>query len=225
MTEHTTTTQRLSNNDLHARASRRSLPAYARIKRILDLLILSITWPAILLTAFVVAIIIKLNAWNEPAIFTQQRAGQDGKFFTMYKFRTMVPNAEQLIGSVQHLNLLEWPDFKVPEDPRVTSIGHFLRSTSLDELPQFYNVLKGDMSLVGPRPASIPVADYETWQLARLSVRPGLTGLWQVRGRGETNFDQRCEIDLDYIQRQSLWLDLGILITTVGCVIRRDGVH
>ena len=207
-------------------STRRYESGYAIGKRAIDLLLLLLIWaPLIVFFAIIVAICIKLQSWHEPVIFSQVRAGLGGREFKMYKFRSMVPNAEALKDQISHLNALEWPDFKIPNDPRVTRIGRFLRSTSLDEIPQFFNVLKGEMSLVGPRPTSILVADYQAWQLARLEVIPGITGLWQITGRGETNFDRRCQIDIDYIQRRNFRLDLKILLTTVGYVLRREGVH
>jgi lipopolysaccharide/colanic/teichoic acid biosynthesis glycosyltransferase len=124
-----------------------------------------------------------------------------------------------------HLNELQWPDFKITNDPRVTCIGRFLRKTSLDELPQLINVLKGDMSLVGPRPTSFGTETYRLWQTERLDVQPGLTGLWQIVGRGEIEFDDRLRLDIAYIERRCLTLDIQILFRTVTSVLLRKGTH
>ena len=141
----------------------------------------------------------------------------------MYKFRSMVPNAEELKKELAHLNELKWPDFKITDDPRVTRIGNILRKTSLDELPQLINVLKGEMSLVGPRPTSFAPDTYDLWQTVRLDVVPGLTGLWQIIGRAETEFYERLRLDIMYIKHRTLWLDIQILFRTVLAVIAQRG--
>ena len=141
----------------------------------------------------------------------------------MYKFRTMVENAEELKASLQHLNVLPLPDFKIINDPRITRVGRFLRKTSLDELPQIINLWKGEMTLVGPRPTSFPAETYDLWHTRRLEVRPGITGLWQVKGRNETTFDERLRIDSQYIRRMSLWLDAKIVWWTIASVVHRTG--
>jgi lipopolysaccharide/colanic/teichoic acid biosynthesis glycosyltransferase len=180
----------------------------------------------VLLIAFVVcAILIKLDSPGGPVLFQQQRTGRGGRRFGMYKFRTMVPNAEELKKDLMHLNELQWPDFKITNDPRVTRVGRFLRKTSLDELPQIINVLKGDMSLVGPRPTSFASSTYQLWQTERLDTMPGITGLWQIIGRAETEFDERLRLDIAYIERQSLWLDINILFRTVFAVAEGRGAR
>ena len=141
----------------------------------------------------------------------------------MWKFRTMVANAEELKAELAHLNILPPPDFKIPNDPRVTKVGKFLRATSLDELPQLFNVLRGDMSIVGPRPTSFPASSYELWHTQRLDVAPGMTGLWQLEGRNATTFDERLRLDVQYIRHMSLAQDLRLMARTVGAVVRRDG--
>ncbi|WP_242208718.1 MULTISPECIES: sugar transferase [unclassified Pseudomonas] len=151
-----------------------------------------------------------------PVMFVQKRTGYRGRKFGMYKFRTMVANAEELKESLRHLNKhgADAIDFKIDHDPRITRIGGFLRRTSLDELPNLINVFTGDMRLVGPRPTSFNAYRYKDSHLARLAIYPGMTGLWQISGRSNIDFDQRVELDLSYIAEQSLLLDLKILLKT-----------
>jgi lipopolysaccharide/colanic/teichoic acid biosynthesis glycosyltransferase len=158
-------------------------------------------------------------------IFNQLRTGKGGRRFYMYKFRTMVPEAERLKASYAHLNELQWPDFKITNDPRITKLGKFLRKTSLDELPQVFNVLKGEMSLVGPRPTSFGPETYKLWHTHRLDVLPGITGLWQVFGRAELEFDDRLRLDIAYIERASLRLDIFLLFMTMIAVFHQRGAH
>ena len=137
----------------------------------------------------------------------------------------MVTNAEELKQKYMHLNELTWPDFKITNDPRVTKIGNFLRKTSLDEIPQIFNVILGEMSLVGPRPTSFDVSTYSLWHTERLEVIPGITGLWQVRGRSDVDFDDRIALDVEYIENQSIWLDCKILFWTVMSVFKQEGAY
>ena len=137
----------------------------------------------------------------------------------------MVPNAEELKKELAHLNELKWPDFKITNDPRITRVGRILRKTSLDELPQLINVLRGEMSLVGPRPTSFAANTYTLWQTERLDVIPGLTGLWQVYGRGESEFDERLRLDIAYIKHRCFMVDIEILIRTVSSVVAGRGAH
>ncbi|MCY1404271.1 UDP-glucose:undecaprenyl-phosphate glucose-1-phosphate transferase [compost metagenome] len=161
------------------------------------------------------ALIVKLSSPG-PVFFVQKRTGYRGRSFGMYKFRTMVANAEALKESLRHLNKhgADAIDFKIDKDPRVTRIGQFLRRSSLDELPNLLNVVRGDMRLVGPRPTSFNAYRYKDQHLARLSIYPGMTGLWQISGRSNIDFDKRVELDLSYIAEQSLALDLKILLKT-----------
>ncbi|MNE34599.1 UDP-glucose:undecaprenyl-phosphate glucose-1-phosphate transferase [compost metagenome] len=161
------------------------------------------------------AVLVKLSSPG-PVFFVQKRTGYRGRTFGMYKFRTMVANAEALKDSVRHLNKhgADAIDFKIDKDPRVTPIGRWLRRSSLDELPNLFNVVRGDMRLVGPRPTSFNAYRYKDNHLARLSIHPGMTGLWQISGRSDIDFDQRVELDLSYINEQSLMLDLKILFKT-----------
>lgn len=176
--------------------------------------------PLLLLTA----LLIKLTS-RGPAVFVQKRLGLNKRHFGIYKFRTMVMDAEKRIKEVEHLNEVKGPVFKIKNDPRITPLGRILRKTSIDELPQLFNVLKGDMSLVGPRP--LPIRDYEgfneDWQRRRFSVRPGITCLWQIGGRSSISFEKWMELDLQYIDKWSLWLDLEILVKTIPAVLRGSG--
>ncbi len=192
-------------------------------KRMIDLagaaLLLLLTAPL----CGLIAALIKLSSSGE-VLFKQTRCGLNGRLFTLYKFRTMVENAEARRGELLHLNEMNGPVFKLRRDPRVTALGRLLRRFSLDELPQFVNVLKGDMSLVGPRPP-IPaeVAQYERWQRRRLSMKPGLTCLWQISGRNEVDFDRWMELDLEYIDTWSPSLDFKILLKTIPVVLSGRG--
>lgn len=194
------------------------------VKRVLDI---SISFTLLALLAPLFLVIALLIRWTSPgsAFFGQRRVGLNKRQFVMYKFRTMVPNAEMAQEQLLALNEMTGPVFKIKNDPRVTPIGRFLRRASLDELPQLWNVLKGDMSLVGPRAMS--VRDYqlfsEDWQRRRFSVRPGITCLWQVNGRNSIPFEQWMQMDIEYIDKWSLWLDVKILARTIPAVLRGSG--
>ena len=199
--------------------------SYRFAKRMMDLFLVVGTLPLWLpLTAFIV-LIIQVTSPGAPVVFKQLRTGKGGSRFNMYKFRTMVPNAEELKEKYAHLNELQWPDFKITDDPRTTTLGKFLRKTSLDELPQLFNILKGEMSLVGPRPTSFGPETYKLWHTHRLDVMPGLTGLWQIIGRAQLEFDDRLRLDIAYIERACLWLDITILLRTVTAVFQSRGAH
>ncbi|HEX7897802.1 MAG TPA: sugar transferase [Planctomycetota bacterium] len=189
---------------------------------------IDIAGAAVFLAAFswlyaLIALAVKLSS-RGPILFRQQRVGLHGRRFSFYKFRSMVPDAEARRAELVHLNEMDGPVFKIKRDPRITGVGRFLRKFSLDELPQMWNVLVGDMSLVGPRPP-IPseVESYEGWQRRRFSVKPGLTCLWQVQGRNQIGFRRWMELDLEYIDTWSLALDLKILLLTVPVVILGKG--
>lgn len=202
--------------DLRPRAS------YVRVKRVFDVVACVLLLPILLIPALICALAILVDTWG-PVFFVQRRTGINGTRFRMVKFRTMVANAEELKSSLRHLNKLPAPDFKVADDPRVTKVGKILRKTGLDELPQIMNVLRGDMSLVGPRPTSFDASTYEPWQLGRLAARPGITGLWQVEARNSVAFDERVKYDLDYIDSMSLGTDVKILFRTIGTALRGEG--
>jgi lipopolysaccharide/colanic/teichoic acid biosynthesis glycosyltransferase len=174
----------------------------------------------VLLTA---AAAIKLSSPG-PVVFRQKRTGLGGRPFTIYKLRTMCQGAEKQQAALRQLNEQDGPAFKLTNDPRVTKVGQLLRKTSIDELPQLLNVLKGDMSLVGPRPLPIKEQDgCEQWQRHRLNVTPGLTCIWQVDGRSEVTFDEWVRMDVAYMKHRSLWGDLSILLRTVPSVLLRKG--
>ena len=170
-----------------------------------------------------VAVAIRLTSPG-PALFSQRRVGLGGKHFTMYKFRTMVVAAEQQQAKLMAMNEQQGPVFKIRNDPRITPLGRLLRSTSIDELPQLWNVFKGEMSLVGPRPPlAKEVRQYQPWQGRRLDVTPGLTCLWQIQGRSTIGFTEWMRLDIRYIRSRSLWQDIGLLLRTVPAVLSRRG--
>ena len=170
-----------------------------------------------------IALFIKLEDGG-PVFFKQERIGLNGRRFNCIKFRSMVINAEALISDLMDKNESDGPTFKIENDPRITKIGRFLRKTSLDELPQFYNVVKSEMSLVGPRPPLLrEVIQYQRSQLRRLSMKPGLTCIWQVKGRNEVSFEEWMRMDLEYIDKWSFWLDFKIIFSTVGVVLKANG--
>ena len=196
---------------------------YLLIKRIFDISVVLAAAPFWAPVLGLIAIALKVTEPQAPVFFFQMRTGKGGRRFKMYKFRTMVKNAEELKQKYMHLNELVWPDFKITNDPRVTRIGRILRKTSLDELPQLLNILTGDMSLVGPRPTSFSAQTYTLWQTERLDVVPGITGLWQIIGRGKSEFDERLRLDIAYIERRCMSLDLEILWRTVSSVLQQRG--
>lgn len=195
---------------------------YRFVKRGIDIITCLLFLPILVPLLLVIALVVRLDSPG-PALFVQRRTGLNGHRFPMLKFRTMVRNAEELKVSLAHLSIVPAPDFKIIDDPRITRVGKILRASSADELPQLLNVLVGHMSLVGPRPTSFAPETYSLWHTRRLEVRPGLTGLWQVQGRNETDFDQRLRLDVRYIDHCCLPLDCWILLATVGAVARRKG--
>ncbi|HUS17243.1 MAG TPA: sugar transferase, partial [Chloroflexia bacterium] len=203
-----------------------SIPRAGRVmKRALDIVLsviaLVVTTPLLIL----VAILIRLDSPG-PVLFTQRRVGEDGRLFNIYKFRSMRMGAEEQQDELQDLNQRAGPVFKIKADPRITGIGRWLRRFSIDELPQFINVLRGEMSIVGPRPGLPPeVAKYEAWHRQRLEVPPGISGLWQVSGRSELSFDEMCMLDVYYIENWSLGLDLAIMLKTLPHVLFADGAY
>ena len=194
------------------------------LKRLFDVVVSSILLAVLLPVLLTTALLIKATSPG-PVFFVQDRLGRSKRLFKIFKFRTMVVGADRMQQQLEHLNQVDGAAFKIRNDPRITPIGRFLRETSIDELPQFFNVVKGDMSLVGPRP--LPVRDYENfsvdWHRRRFSVKPGITCLWQVSGRSDLDFHQWMELDMSYIDHWSLWLDAKILLRTVPAVFQRRG--
>ena len=194
-------------------------------KRLIDVVGSALALIALAPVILVLAMIVRATS-KGPVLYRSKRIGRGGHEFTFYKLRSMVRDADLKREHLHHLNEVDGPVFKIARDPRITPIGRFMRSTSLDEVPQFWNVLCGDMSLVGPRPP-IPqeVAQYEPWQLRRLDVRPGLTCLWQISGRSRIGFQEWMRLDLEYIRHRSLRLDLKILLRTIPAVLSREGAY
>lgn len=197
--------------------------AYERTKRAVDLAVCLAVLPLVLVVVALCMVAIKMDSPGAPALFRQRRTGKGGRSFRMFKLRTMVPNADALKAQYMHLNEHRYPDFKITNDPRITRVGRILRKTSLDEVPQIFNVILGDMTLVGPRPTSFGADTYRLWHTARLEVKPGLTGLWQVSGRADLEFDDRLRLDIAYIRNRSLSLDLRILVRTFTAVLSTRG--
>ena len=174
----------------------------------------------------IIAILIKLDS-KGPAVFGHKRLGQDGKLIKVYKFRTMVVNAQELLKQLTPKQKKEFEEnFKLENDPRITKLGNFLRKSSLDELPQLFNILIGNMSVVGPRPiVEKELEKYNVYANKFLSAKPGLTGLWQVSGRSDTTYEERVQMDMEYIDNRSFWFDIGIIFKTVGAVVRKEGAR
>lgn len=194
------------------------------LKRMLDISgsLVGLTMTAVLFP--MIALAIKLDSPG-PLLFKQERVGQNNRIFQCWKFRSMAVDAEARKEALRDQNEMKGAVFKIRNDPRITRVGRFLRKTSLDELPQFWNVLKGEMSLVGTRPPTPEeVAQYENWHRRRICIKPGITGLWQVSGRNQIDdFDEIVRLDLHYIDKWSLWLDIKILFKTIGVVLSRSG--
>ena len=210
---------------LDREAVRREKRRYCVRRRIRDVLLsllaLAVLWPLMLL----VAVIVVLDSPGAGPIFSQTRIGLDGKPFTFYKFRSMIPNAEEQLEGLLHKNEMEGPVFKIKDDPRITRFGRFIRMTSIDELPQLWNVLRGEMSIVGPRPG-IPreVEQYDEVAKQRLLITPGLTCYWQIQpNRNELSFDEWVALDVKYIKERSLWTDWKIIFATFGAVFGMNG--
>ena len=195
------------------------------VKRAMDLALTLLAAPVVLPLAALIVVAIRRDSPG-PAIFEQRRLGKDVRPFTAYKFRTMVVDAEARKAALAPLNEADGPLFKIRNDPRMTHVGRILRRTSLDELPQLWNVLRGEMSLVGPRPPTLEeAACYQEWQARRLEVLPGLTGLWQVLGRSDTSFNEMVRLDIYYAENWSLGMDLRILLRTIPAVISGRGAY
>ena len=199
--------------------------AYRFVKRAFDVVFSLLVFVVFFWLFAIIALLIKLDDPKGPVFFRQERVGKDGRTFYMYKFRSMCVDAEERLAELKVLNEKTGPVFKMHEDPRVTPVGKWLRKLSLDELPQFANVLLGDMSVVGPRPAlPVEAATYDAYQAQRLLIKPGLTCYWQAhRNRDAVTFDEWVDLDLLYIEKCSVWNDLKLVIQTIGVVLTAQG--
>lgn len=195
------------------------------IKRVMDIIISGLVIILLMPLFVTVGILIKLTS-SGPILFKQERSGLNGRKFILYKFRTMYKDADKRLSELKTLNEMNGPVFKIKKDPRITPIGKILRKFSIDELPQLFNVFVGHMSLIGPRPPiPLEVEEYESWQRRRLSMRPGITCLWQVNGRNKVDFDEWMKLDLEYLDNWSLWLDCKILVKTIPVVLFGIGAY
>ncbi|WP_137663705.1 sugar transferase [Enterococcus hulanensis] len=199
---------------------------YDFIKRIIDLFLGTIGVIFISPVMLWVAYKIHKDEPNSPIVFSQKRVGKNGELFTMYKFRSMCVDAEEQLDTLAEKNEIKGAMFKMKEDPRVTVFGKFIRRTSLDELPQLINVIKGDMSLIGPRPPlQREVAEYTLYDMQRLLVKPGCSGLWQVSGRNDVHFDEMVNYDIEYIRKRSIKYDISLIVKTIKVMIKPDGAY
>ena len=188
---------------------------YLFFKRVIDILGSIVGLILFLPISFLISIAIKIEDPKGKILFCQERVGINNKTFKMYKFRSMVSNAEELLKDISELNEMDGPVFKIKEDPRITKVGKFIRKTSLDEIPQFFNILKGDMTLVGPRPPLVcEVDNYGDYERQRLTVKPGLTCYWQIGGRNSIDFKKWVELDLKYIEERNIFVDIKIIFKT-----------
>ncbi|OIB03756.1 multidrug MFS transporter [Paenibacillus sp. LC231] len=209
-----------SNYAKYALEDQKSKFLYLTVKRGMDLLFALLGLILLSPLFLIVSILIKLEDPKGSVFFYQTRIGKNERPFRMYKFRSMVSNAEELLDKLLEQNEISGAMFKMKEDPRITKIGRFIRKTSIDELPQLWNVVRGEMSLVGPRPA-LPreVLQYSSYDKLRLKVSPGCTGLWQVSGRNNLSFQEMLALDLEYIERRGIWLDVKVMFRTVKIMI------
>lgn len=201
-------------------------PVYDFVKRGFDILLSGLA--IIVLSPLMLGLAIAVRSDGGPAIYSQRRVGKNGKRFRIYKFRSMCVNADspEMLAKLAAMNEMDGPAFKIKNDPRITKVGRFIRRTSLDELPQLFNIFVGDMTIVGPRPPlESEVRQYTEYQMQRLQVKQGLTCYWQCSGRNNINFDEWVELDLKYIRERSLWTDIKILFRTIPAVLSGDGAE
>ena len=201
-------------------------PVYDFIKRVFDILLSGLA--IILLSPLLLGLAIAVRSDGGPAIYSQRRVGKNGKRFRIYKFRSMCVNADspEMLAKLAAMNEMDGPAFKIKNDPRITKVGRFIRRTSMDELPQLFNIFVGDMTIVGPRPPlESEVRQYTEYQMQRLQVKQGLTCYWQCSGRNNINFDEWVELDLKYIRERNLWTDIKILFRTIPAVLSGDGAE
>jgi lipopolysaccharide/colanic/teichoic acid biosynthesis glycosyltransferase len=199
---------------------RRSRGSAAR--RAIDVLVVLALAPVVGPLVLLLALIVKLDSPG-PAFWSHERPGLSGRPFRLYKLRTMTADANERKAELLSQSVVPWPDFKIPDDPRVTRLGRLLRRTSLDELPQLWNVLRGDLTLVGPRACSLVLEHYDLWQTERLEAKPGLFGRWQAEGRARVGFDDRCRMDIAQLRSRSLLTDLDLTFRSLVAVVRQRG--
>ena len=201
-------------------------PVYDCIKRVLDVILSGIG--IIVLSPLMLVVTIAVRSDGGPAFYSQNRVGKNGKIFRILKFRSMCMNADspEMLEKLAAMNEMDGPAFKIKDDPRITKVGRFIRRTSIDELPQLFNIFMGDMTIVGPRPPLVSeVEQYTDYQKQRLQVKQGLTCYWQCSGRNHISFDECMELDLKYIRERSLWTDLKILLRTIPAVFSGNGAE
>ncbi len=199
-------------------------PLTSHLRRASDLLALALVAPVVVPLVALLAAAVKIDSPG-PAFVRVRRLGRDGRPFDLFKLRSMTRDADRMKEALKHLNTLPWPDFKIAQDPRVTRLGRVLRRYSLDELPQLYNVLRGEMTVVGPRPCSVALCDYDLWQSERLDVTPGLVGRWQAEGRGSADFAERCRLDIRQARSRSIRLNIALVLATLRSVFASRGAY
>jgi exopolysaccharide biosynthesis polyprenyl glycosylphosphotransferase len=200
-------------------------PVYDFIKRAFDLIVSLVALVIASPFMLIIAILIKLNS-KGPVLYISDRVGKNGKAFKFYKFRSMCQDADEIYEDLATINETGGPTFKSKDDPRITKVGKILRKTSLDELPQLFNIIKGDMSIVGPRPPMVrEVEEYDQKAMNRLAVKGGLTCYWQVNGRSNIDFNGMVDLDMKYIKERSVWTDIKIILKTVPAVLKGDGAY
>lgn len=221
-----TPTQLVTHKARAKAAPERLSPVYLGVKRAFDFVASACGLIILAIPFAILGVLIKLDDPNGPVFYSQTRIGRNGREFRMWKFRSMVANADKMVDQLAEQNETSGAMFKIKDDPRITKIGHVIRKYSLDELPQLYNVLRGDMSMVGPRPP-LPreVATYTAYDKQRLCVTPGATGLWQVSGRSDVGFDEMVQLDIEYINSASITRDLAILLKTFVIVVKPNGAY
>ncbi|MBQ4135816.1 MAG: sugar transferase [Clostridia bacterium] len=222
--EFSTVTEKSDSANNKTKVKKRT--AYRFFKRFFDIILSALGLIILAIPFLILSIVIFIDSPGASPLYTQVRVGKDGRTFKFYKFRSMVPNAEKKLEELLHKNEMEGPVFKIKDDPRITRVGRFIRRSSIDELPQLFNVLKGDMSLVGPRPPLMrEVSQYNDEQMMRVSIKPGITCYWQIQPkRNSLSFDEWFELDMKYIKERSFFTDVKILFKTVRAVFGMEGM-
>lgn len=222
--EFSTVTEKTDSANNKTKVKKRT--AYRFFKRFFDIILSALGLIILAIPFLILSIVIFIDSPGASPLYTQVRVGKDGRTFKFYKFRSMVPNAEKKLEELLHKNEMEGPVFKIKDDPRITRVGRFIRRSSIDELPQLFNVLKGDMSLVGPRPPLMrEVSQYNDEQMMRVSIKPGITCYWQIQPkRNSLSFDEWFELDMKYIKERSFFTDVKILFKTVRAVFGMEGM-